>query len=368
MHLQVAANIIHRIIRHPLALAGGVLAMAVFVLLELNVRNDLDIFLAASRDMFAGKAIYQELYFGCYSYFYSPLFASVVFPLTWFPPWAAHLLWLILQIWLIWRIWELLVQSLQAHWFNRSLQALFGMVVLLISLRFLRANLHFAQLTIFILWASLESLALLRKRHPAAAGALLALAINFKILPVVFWPWLAWRREWKALAVSVAMWGILFVLPAAWLGADRHAGLISGWWELVNPAQPRHLFDTEETGFHSLTNIIPVFFLEEDPESRALPVERTLVALSPDSVILLTLLARLGVIVAALYFIGSRPFRKVADKLQAFYETSYLLLAIPLIFPHQQTYAFLLAVPAAAWVIYQLMHRWTATGRPPPEN
>jgi hypothetical protein len=63
-------------------------------------------------------------------------------------------------------------------------------------------------------------------------------------------------------------------------------------------------------------------------------------------------------ILLALYFIGSRPFRKVKNRLQEFYEVSYILIAAPLIFPHQQHYAFLMVFPATTYLLYYLMMKY----------
>jgi len=365
MHLQVVATRIHRMVQHPFVWVSALIAVAVFAWNELHHRNDLDLFLAASTDLFSGKPIYTTLYFDCYYYFYSTFFATLVHPLTLFPPWAAKLLWISLNIWLCWRIWELSIGFLRAPWFRESLQTLFGLILLLLSLRFLRANLHFGQLTIILLWASLESVSLIRSGKFALGGMLLAVAINIKLLPLALWPWLWWRREWKALAVSVTTWLVLLVLPALWLGPEKQLGMMVDWWHLINPLQERHVLDTEETSFHGLTNVIPVFTLAENPESRALAVPRNIFSLEESTVKTLVHLSRLSVILFTLWFVGWRPFRRMGQASRTFYEVSYILLAVPLVFPHQQSYAFLLAMPAFAWIIYVWIERVILVGKRP---
>ncbi|NJN35618.1 MAG: hypothetical protein HC817_16505 [Saprospiraceae bacterium] len=42
----------------------------------------------------------------------------------------------------------------------------------------------------------------------------------------------------------------------------------------------------------------------------------------------------------------------ISDKKRLFWEFSYLMLVVPLIFPHQQKYAFVMILPAVAWVLH----------------
>ncbi len=66
-------------------------------------------------------------------------------------------------------------------------------------------------------------------------------------------------------------------------------------------------------------------------------------------------LTRLSLIALSLYFFASLPFKRSPGPKHQFREISYLLLLIPLIFPHQQHYAFLFAVPAFVFCLYYLI-------------
>jgi hypothetical protein len=52
-----------------------------------------------------------------------------------------------------------------------------------------------------------------------------------------------------------------------------------------------------------------------------------------------------------LWVLRSRPFIKALSKKHEFTEWAYLCMLIPLIFPHQQHYAFLLALPGIALLL-----------------
>src|SRR5205814_10003222 len=57
---------------------------------------------------------------------------------------------------------------------------------------------------------------LLRDARPWMAGSMFALATAIKVFPVAVFPYLVWRRQWKAVASTFVFLGLfLFVVPAA---------------------------------------------------------------------------------------------------------------------------------------------------------
>jgi hypothetical protein len=52
------------------------------------------------------------------------------------------------------------------------------------------------------------------------------------------------------------------------------------------------------------------------------------------------------------------PFQKNISKLEFYKGASYILYVIPLIFPHQQKYAFLFTWPALTYLVYYYMVMW----------
>jgi hypothetical protein len=62
--------------------------------------------------------------------------------------------------------------------------------------------------------------------------------------------------------------------------------------------------------------------------------------------------SRLFLLALSLLFFRSLPFKKESNKLKSFWELSYFILLIPLLMPHQQKYAFLLALPMIIYLIY----------------
>jgi hypothetical protein len=62
-------------------------------------------------------------------------------------------------------------------------------------------------------------------------------------------------------------------------------------------------------------------------------------------------------VLLTLFFLRRLPFKKTQSKLSGFWELSYILLLIPMIFPHQQHYAFLLGLPACLYCVYWLLNQ-----------
>lgn len=335
-----------------------VFGLAVFVFLNVSTRNDLDIFLSASSDLFTGENIFEKVYYGSYHYYYSNLFATLIYSLTWLPVSVAKALWISTNILLILRILKITLDSLQTHWITPALRTFFAFLIVVFCLRFLRSNLCLCQLTIAMLVLSLEGIYRIQKGQILLGACLLAFAINIKILPIVLLPYLLYRAQWKATIYALGAWLLLMVLPALWLGMAHNNLLISSWWQLINPAQTIHIIDTEETSFHSLPALLPTLLSADLKVNLAPEIRRHILDLDQETIEIVISVTRLFFVLLALWFLRTRPFVAFGSKLKTWWELSYLLLAVPLLFPHQQQYAFLFALPAIAYLLHQLMEKF----------
>ncbi len=319
-----------------------------------QVRNDMDIFLAASEDLFAGGDIYTEKYFGIYHYFYSVLFATLIHPLTWLPIFLVRIIWSIFGLFVVWRIITLLLRFVPGKILERSGRYLLIFSLIFFSLRFIRSNLHLGQINHWILWMSLESLWLIWSGKRVLGGSVLALAINIKLLPVVFLPYLFYRGEFKAFSTVIVALVMFFVLPSLWIGYEKNNELLHCYWHRIDPTQNRHVFDHEETSFHSLTTLVSTMFVEDAQEHNGLLIKRNLIGLDSEQVHKTINMIRIVFVLLTLWFLRSLPFVRVEDNSRRLYEISYLFLASSLLFPHQQHYAFITTMPAILWLIVYL--------------
>lgn len=332
-----------------------IFATGIYVFAIARGRNDLDIFLAASADLFSGVAIYTKYYFEGYNYFYSVLFATIIYPLTFLPPEVSKAFWIIVSIVMLYRIRKIAVFFLGdmiGKIENKSLPVIISFAVLLYLIH---SNLRICQMTIPILYLTLESLFLIYRKKPLYGGLLLALAINVKLLPVVFLPYLLYRAEWKALLTVLIVIPVLFYIPSTWLGIERNSELLYSWSNLINPRNSHHVADIDEPSFNSITSFLAVYLTDTSHDWKALPLKRNILSLTLNQLEIVIQIVRLMFILFTLYFLRSRPFIMAQSKESWWWETSYLFLAAVLIFPHQQFYAFLLAFPSVIWILVKYL-------------
>ncbi len=335
----------------------------VFMHIEsLSSRNDFDIFLAAAVDLFNGVNIYTQTYFDGYHYYYSVFFAILIRPLAELSSSESKFLWIALNVILLMRIWKICYHFLWKEEWKPELKTLLGFLLFILCLRFLRDNLHLCQMTIVMLYLSLESVYCIFNKKALVGALLLALAINIKLLPIVLIPYFLYRREWKTVFYAMAGLFVLYELPSLWIGVEHNHFLLGEWFNLINPMQQRHLLDIEETSFHGLTTLLATLFIKDLNELHGLHIQRNVGNLSLEQLFLLINIVRLLLVGFTLWFLRTWPFKSFPSKEKTWWEISYLLLVVPLIFPHQQHYAFLMCLPALAWMILWML-RENAEGK-----
>lgn len=343
------------ILQNSVARITGWAIAATLLLLWIHVSasqaDDFDIFLQAAADLPRRENIYTATYQGHHHYYYSVLFALILQPFTALPPYWVKAVWLALNIVMILRIWQYCSKTLRPYTqFSARKHAAWILLCVTGCSHFLRDNFQSCQLTVCMLWLTLEGLALVRKGKPAPAAALLALAINIKLLPLVVVPYLLYCGRlrtvvWLALFYIGSLW-----LPAAVLGADYNATLLTTWWALVNPTNAEHVIDVSEKGLHGLSTLLPIYLMPDAEPYPMLPLRRHIAALDAREVMQVLLYVRLVLAGFTLWFLRRLPFRPARDRAQELWEISYILLLVPLIFPHQQGYAFFFAAPAIVWI------------------
>jgi hypothetical protein len=203
----------------------------------------------------------------------------------------------------------------------------------------------------WLLWLTLEAIWFIYNGKWLKGAFLLSSAINIKLLPLVFLPYLIYRKHYRALMMTILFLVVFYSLPSLWVGWERNTTLLRDYWALIDPSQTRHVFDHEETSFHSLTSFVSTLFMENVREHNGLQMKRHILSLSAEQIEVLIWLLRIFFVSLTVYFLRSWPFKKEESKTQVLYEVSYLILIAPLIFPHQQHYAFIAAMPGVFWLL-----------------
>ena len=326
--------------------AGAVLALLATMLWGLNGRNDLDVFLAATNDLLAGRSAYSATYFDGYHYYYGTTFAILLSPLALLPASLAKLAWGLLMasatarcIWLVF-----------THWLPTGLssteRAAILSIALLVLFQSMRDNINAGQVTPLVLWLCMEGVTRLGTGSVISGALLIAFGIDLKILPLVLVPWMVYRAHWRALAVCVGAVVALQFLPSLVLGWQHNLDLLAARWELVRPTNLDHVLDEEEPSFIALSSVLTAFFSTEGHNPHTLQLPRLVMALSAETLAAWLLAGRLVIVAAALWFLRWRTMFRRTTAQHTWWEFAYLTLCSVLLFPHQRHYSMLMALPA----------------------
>lgn len=338
-------------------LLGG-FVLVYIILKSYSYGTDIDIYLYASRQILLHENIYAS--HPLYNYFYSPLFALLLAPMSFLEDAFARVIWALLNTAATVRIAFLLKKWLTEELIlHHTVLKKWYIATLVLSLGFLNHNLILGQITIIILWLSIEGfyqILILQKKNLGAL--LIALGINIKIIPILGLYYLFFKKEYRAVAACVLLViGSLF-LPAAFLGYDYNTELLSQWKEQINPAQENFVFENT-SGCYSLNAILPAFFYDNND---AITIKNSLFCrkiafFSYQNLFFILQALRLLLVLSLLFLIYHRHQQRVFRQFYLYWEISYLFLLTFLIFPHQLKYAMLYFVPAGSYIILYIFLR-----------
>ncbi|MCA0431419.1 MAG: DUF2029 domain-containing protein [Bacteroidetes bacterium] len=328
----------------------------VFCSVEISTLGDFSIFIEASKDLSKNENIYSKTYFDGYHYYYSILFAIVLKLFNWVNIDVLKFIWVLLNYLCFIHLLYLLNKYYLSKLNETKHKYLLLIFSFLFCLTFLIQNIHSSQITLFILWCSIYSLKLIYQNKTWLGALILAIGINIKILPIVLLPVLVFNGKIKDVFYVVLFYFILFVFPVFILGFDYFFELIKSWWQLINPLSNKHVLDVEERSFHSLTTFLSVLLVENTHELYILPIKRNILNLDINSLKIFIFLVRITLAISVLIFIKTPYFKDKYIYFKTELSYSFVLLLIPLIFPHQQHYAFVFCLPAAILICYYYLN------------
>jgi len=333
---------------------------------EAKKGSDFNVFLQAAQKLCTGENIYNYWYQVNNSYllyFYSPLFALLLIPFSFLPYIVPNFIWLLANTFFTYRIVVILKKFIDVKFISKKHFIIILLISFALIFRFLLYNFDLIQMTIFMLYLSLESINLFEKKKIVSGAILLAFAINIKILPIVLIPYLLYRAYYKESILTIILYIVLIFFPAIIIGFEYNNFLIHEWWTTINPLNTEHAIEVD-MGLHGLSSLIPPLLMETKGE---LEMKRNIITISPDNVALILNIVRFFFIALALIFLQSLPLKKEKSKIHKLWELSYLFLVIPLIFPHQQKYAFFFLFPAtfylAYFIVFQIKTKFIAISK-----
>lgn len=320
------------------------------ILKAYSAGNDINVYLFASQQLFSGENIYAANPFN--NYLYSPLFALLLGPLSLLDFSIARVVWAIINSIVAYRLWKIAYVLLEETLgVDKKLSKWWTLGLIIISFGFLNHNLILGQITIIILWLSLEGLFQIICKDNATKGALLlALGINIKIIPLIGLYYLFFKGKYKALALSIAFVGISLLLPSLFTGHKYNVEMLSNWAETINPSSNRYIFENNN-GTHSLNATLPAFFYDfNDGKESPIKIRRQIAKVPHNTLVIILQSLRITFLLSCLIVIFYRHRRREEKDVYFYWEFSYLALVTALIFPHQQKYAMLYFVPAGSYI------------------
>lgn len=313
--------------------------------------KDFDVFIGASKLIWDGKTCYDvwiPVGGSFLLYFYSPLFAILITPLTFLPQYLYNVIWFVLNLWFLYRIIKVLYYYLDISGFDKRHRNVFLALVVIANLRFLVFNFDLGQMTIFLVFASLESIRLISDGRKIMGSALLAFAINIKLLPITLL--LFYRAEYKSLLLVVFFFLLYLFLPSLFIGYDFNNFLIADWCSIMTTTVDNSL--AEDLGRPGLSSL--VLSLLHETEGKV-TFSRNLFSLNIASANFVLNIVRGVLVLLTVYFLKWPPFKKSDGAVSNFYALSYIMLVTPLVFPHQNMYSFFYLLPAYSYLIYFAM-------------
>lgn len=178
--------------------------------------------------LFQGKDIYVDYPFNSYS----PFFYCVMAPLAVLPDGVASLLWsLLATVQFLAIVFIVLAMIERAGPPGRRRSVFAGPFLCLVLFA---DNLHLGQSNLFALFFVCCALYCWQGGKDFRGGALLAVAIAYKLTPALFLVPLVFRRRCAALAgVAVGLAGCLGIVPAVVFGPGRGFALVRTWCDLI---------------------------------------------------------------------------------------------------------------------------------------
>lgn len=328
-----------------------ILTLAIIIERAFIIGHDVNVYLYASGQILNGENIYSGNPFN--NYLYSPLFALILSPLSFLNMNVARVFFALLNLFLTLRMWQILLkltkQSVSLT--NRQIK-LWNLFVFVISIGFLMHNINLGQITILILWLTIESLyQLLFKERLWLGAILLALGINIKIIPLLALFYIFIKGRFKASFLTGGFVVMSLFLPAIFIGFDYNNTLLENWAQTINPGKEKYVFENNG-GTQSLNAVLPAYFFDfNDQQEGPARLPRLVYSVDYQSLVVVLQGLRLIFVGLLVWVVLVQNRKRNTNPLFFLHQIGLLALTTAIIFPHQQKYAMLYFVPAGAYMI-----------------
>lgn len=317
---------------------------------SISIIQDFHVFYGAAEKLVAKTNIYTVQYIYGYWYYYSIQFAGILAPFTFLPIEFSKTLWAFFNIWLIYRVFKITFEFSGLNKSNSKLLRYSIFILWFIFFYLLYVNITNGQITMLILYFSLEGYKQLHKNNHIASGALISSAINIKMLPIVLvLPWLL-KKQYKSLLFGLAFFILLMIIPLFFLDFKYYSELTISWLDKINPFHNDHIEEVGEGGFIDLAGLITKYFC-----SFKIRDEITISWFNftkPQLFYTINLL-RLA-LVFMLIRVSKKQDKNNTKSIPKFETVALWLASIPILIPHQRDYSLLFMIPLIACLIIKI--------------
>ena len=172
---------------------------------------------------------------------YPPVFGFAMIPFVFFPMWLRNVLWyavLIGATWWSFRLAESLVQSSVGICFDKTELTRFRIVSILLVLNFILADLENQAYDVLVLLLLLIGLEGLAKDRPVSSILGFGLAAALKATPLLFFPYILFRKGWKLFTLCVICYLTFSLVPDLFLTVENGRTTYYGNWIREVALQP----------------------------------------------------------------------------------------------------------------------------------
>jgi len=311
--------------------------------------GNFEIFYVTGQRVLTEKPIYQ----GDWDpYLYAPFFAIILSWFARFPYEIAKIVWMFVQVAATVGA-CVAVKTLVSREASR-LPAWFWWVTFAASFQALELNVLHLQVNGLVFLAALMGLLLLAQDRHLSGGALLGFAATIKLTALIFLPYLAVRRRWRALGATIGAIAFWLLAPALWFGWKANIELLGAW--RANLARLAHNGEYLNDSLAGLMYRV----LSATPYTRDGRLANQF-SLSVDTVAAMHTLLAVGVIALVLWWTARRV--RTAGLMNRMFEWAMLFLAALLISPTSWKHHYVPLVLAYAVLGVAALRTWPASRR-----
>jgi hypothetical protein len=215
----------------------GAVLLAGSVILTLSLHwADFHVYYSAGISLLKGRT---DLYAADFAdsavmdYRYPPFFLVLFLPFTQLPYQAAEFVWLWLNLAILYFTVVAMRRGMEIINLKTPGANVIFLVSLLICAKYFIVSMRILNVHLIVLCLVFGAFYLLLRQKQTPAALLMALAITFKIVPVLTLPYFFIKKQWRFLAMTFVFVAAFNLLPALYYGFDANSKMLADWYRHV---------------------------------------------------------------------------------------------------------------------------------------